>query len=192
MAVEVKQQVDGEAAGLWGRFDACRDHLFNQYTDVRFDPSTGLSLEELEAEVASYLGTHRDQPRVLQKANVFRIVVTRGQIAIDPQDWFVDKVNYGCLVRSLSCESNPDQGGILRRLSLQWLEEAIAGPIAKEAGWIHQAYEAGQCTGPRGGLDRGHIAPGWQTPTAPSGSPGVAVAPWVSLALAPPAATPAR
>ncbi|MCL4466881.1 MAG: hypothetical protein M1389_12795 [Chloroflexi bacterium] len=155
------QAVDVKARGLWGTFEECRDHLFKQYQETRFDPDTGLSPEALEAEVASYLEAHRDEPRVLQKANVFRIVMTHGQIAIDPQDWFVDKVNHGCLVRSLSCEDRPDGGGILRRLSLRWLYDTMDGPIGESTNWLRRAYRAGQATGPKGGLDRGHIAPGW-------------------------------
>jgi formate C-acetyltransferase len=155
------QTVEIETRSLWGRFEELRDHLFGQYQETVFDPGTGLSLAALEAEVAAYLQAHREQPRVLQKAHVMRIVLTQGQIAIDPEDWFVDKVNYGCPVRSLRCESRPDQGGIVRRLSLRWLKDAIAGPIAQEATWLARARRLGQATGPKGGLDRGHIAPGW-------------------------------
>ena len=145
----------------WGRFDSLKDHLYNQYTEVEYDPDTGLDLEQLEAAVSSYLEAHTEQSRVLRKANVFRIVLTRGQISIDPEDWFVDKINHGCPVRSLHSGRNPDKGGIIRKLSRGWLEEAIEGPIAKEAGFLHRAYRLGQASGPEGGLDRGHISPGW-------------------------------
>lgn len=159
-AVEIGTR-EAKRPELWGRFDELRDHLFRQHAEVRYDPTTGLALEELEAEITAYLAAHPDQPRVLQKAHVFRIALTRGRIGIDPEDWFVDKLDYGCPVRSLSCERRPDRGGVVRRLSLGWLDEAIDGVIAEEAAWLRRAYSIGQASGPRGGLDRGHIAPGW-------------------------------
>lgn len=129
---------------VWGAFEREREHLFNQFRDTPFDPRTGLSVEELEREVQAYLRAHPDQPRVLQKAHVFRIVVTRGQICVDPLDWFADKLNHGNLVR---------------KLSQAWLEEAERGPLAQEAGWFHKAWEIGLA---KSGLDTGHISPGWE------------------------------
>ena len=73
-----------------GTFDHHREHLSGQCNEIPFNPETGLSPEELEGEINAYLVAHPEQPRVLQKANVFRIVVTRGQIYIDPIDWFVE------------------------------------------------------------------------------------------------------
>ena len=40
-----------EVQHVWGTFDTLRDHLFDQFQDVPFDPETGLSLEELQQEV---------------------------------------------------------------------------------------------------------------------------------------------
>ena len=125
-------------------FEDIRDHLFDQFQDVPFVPETGLPLQELEREVDTYLCAHPDQPRVLQKANVYRIVVTRGQIYVDPLDRFVDKLNHGGLVRGLREE---------------WHREAQDGPIKKEADWFHRVAELGVI---RGGLDMGHISPGWE------------------------------
>lgn len=130
-----------------GTFDRHREHLFDQFEAIPFGPETGLSPAELEREINAYLAAHPEQPRVLQKANVFRIVVTSGQIYIDPVDWFVGKLNHG---------------GLVGKLSLKWLEEAACGVIAEEAGWLHRAYSIGQANGPRAGLDRGHISPGWE------------------------------
>ncbi len=155
------QTIETGTQALWGRFESCRDRLFNQYDDIKYDPDTGLSLEELESEIASFLKENQDQSRVLQKANVMRIVLTRGQIAIDPEDWFVDKINHGCPRRSIGCDSQPDKGGIIRRLSLDWLDEAMLGPIAEETAWLERARRLGHASAPPGGLDRGHIAPGW-------------------------------
>ena len=44
---------------------------------------------------------HADEPKVLQKAGVFALVMEKGRIAVDPLDWFVDKLDHGDLVRKL-------------------------------------------------------------------------------------------
>ncbi|MCW3988328.1 MAG: hypothetical protein NWE87_08460, partial [Candidatus Bathyarchaeota archaeon] len=146
-----------ETPSMWGTFDGLRDHLFNQFQETPFDAETGLSLPELEQEVEAYLQDHSDQPRVLQKANVFRIMVTRGQIYIDPLDWFVDKLNHG------GHRILPTHGGesLVKRVLLRYLDEAVQGPLAEGAAWIDRSNKFGYSSIPRGGLDRGHISPGW-------------------------------
>ena len=129
---------------VWGTFEGLRDHLFEQFRDVPFVPDTGLSLEELKQEVESYLQANPDQPRVLQKANVYRIVVTRGRIYVDPVDWFADKLNHGNLVKKL-------RDG--------WHHEARTGVIKEEASWSRNVHKLGIV---RGGIDMGHISPGWE------------------------------
>lgn len=145
---------------VWGTFDASRERLFRQFRDVTFDHRTGVPLHELERRVAEYLKTHADQPRVLQKANVFRIVVTQGQIGIDPADWFVDKLDHGGYVER---PLYGDEQSLVRLVSVGWLDEATRGPLAAESTWLDKAYRLGLASGPVGGLDRGHISPGWDT-----------------------------
>ena len=53
---------------LWGTFDSVRDHLYDQFRHIPFDPDTGLPPDELERQARVYLERHPDQPRVLQKA----------------------------------------------------------------------------------------------------------------------------
>jgi formate C-acetyltransferase len=132
-----------ETEQVWGTFEQVRERLVDQFQEVPFVPETGLPLELLEREVQSYLETHADQPRVLQKANVYRIVVTRGQISVDPADWYADKLNHG---------------GLVVRLRDGWLREAQEGPIEKEASWFRLTSQLGLG---KGGLDMGHISPGW-------------------------------
>ncbi|MBC8229907.1 hypothetical protein H8E77_10205 [bacterium] len=127
-----------------GTFENLREHLFNQFQNVPFIPETGLSLEELKQEVEAYLQAHPDQPKVLHKANVYRIVVTQGQIYLDPLDWFADKLNHG---------------GLVTKVRDGWYGEARAGAIKKEAGWFSEVNQIGLI---RGGLDMGHISPGWE------------------------------
>ena len=129
---------------VWGTFESLREHLFNQFQNVPFDPETGLSLEELRQEVETYLKEHPDQPKVLQKANVYRIVVTHGQIYLHPVDWFADKLNHG---------------GLVRKVRDEWFREARSNAIKKEANWFDKVHKLGLI---RGGLDMGHISPGWE------------------------------
>jgi formate C-acetyltransferase len=143
---------------VWNTFEQNRDHLFNQFQEISFDQTTGLSLQGLKEEIETYLQANPDQPRVLQKAHVFRIVVTRAQIMIDPHDWFVDKLNHG---GHSSTPRAGDESSLVRSVSLKWLHEAMTGAIAKESSWLDRAYSSGQASGPKAGLDRGHIAPGW-------------------------------
>ena len=131
-----------EAQQVWGTFESVRDHLYDQFQNVPFDPTTGLSPEELKQEVAAYREANLDHPRVLQKANIYRIVVTRGQICVDPLDWFADKLRHGNLVRKARDE---------------WYHEARTGVIKEEASWSSNVHKLGIL---RGGLDMGHISPG--------------------------------
>lgn len=125
-------------------FDEVREHLFTQCEEPPFNPQTGLAPDQLSQEANAYLADHPDTPRVLLKANVFRMVVTKGRICIDPLDWYADKLQHG---------------GILRRLQQQWYAEAKAGPIKTEADWFARTWEIGLA---RGLLDMGHISPGWE------------------------------
>jgi len=143
---------------LWGTFDDVSDGLFAQFQDIQYAADRGIPLDELEAEVEQYLATHADQPKVLQKANVYRIVVSRGQISVDPNDWFADKLNHGHILRKLT-------KGSFYSLKLErgtWLDEAAAGPLAEGAAWFDQAQEIGMSNTPKAGLDLGHISPGWE------------------------------
>lgn len=129
---------------VWNTFDQVREQLFHQFKDPPFDPATGLAPDELEREFSAYLQANPVAPRVLQKAHLYRLVVTRGQIMVDPQDWFVDKLNHG---------------GLIKALNEGWLAEAQGGLLQAESGWFRQAWQLGIG---RGLLDTGHISPGWE------------------------------
>ncbi len=128
----------------WNTFEDLREQLFHQFTDIPFEVSSGLSPTQLEEEVEAFLATRPHLPRVLQKAHVYRLVVTRAQIAVDPQDWFVDKLNHGKLID---------------RLNRRWLAEAQAGALREESEWFRMLWQRGIG---RGLLDTGHISPGWE------------------------------
>jgi pyruvate formate-lyase/glycerol dehydratase family glycyl radical enzyme len=133
-----------ETQPLWGTFERHREHLFDQFRIVPWVADSGLAPEDLARAVDDYLAAHPDEPRVVQKANVLRIIMTRGQIALDPLDWYADKLNHGHLVA---------------KLNRRWLREAESTVIRQEAGWFHTAYRIGLA---KGGLDTGHVSPGWE------------------------------
>ncbi len=128
-------------------FDQLRSHLFDQFMAPPFEEASGLAVDALNVKISAFLSENPSMPRVLLKANAFRIIVTEARICVDPEDWFADKLEHG---------------GILRKIGGMWLDEAIAGPIAREAGILGQAYHVGLLKGPKGGIDLGHISPGWE------------------------------
>ena len=146
-----------DTAPVWGTFDGVRERLFGQFTDGRFAEDSGLPIEAVRQEVDRYLQGHADQPRVLQKAHVFDIIVTRAQIYVDPIDWFADKLNHGNVLRGLTLGSSDTEGGSHGL----WLDEATRGPLAEGTAWFEQAREVGLASAPAAGLDLGHISPGW-------------------------------
>jgi formate C-acetyltransferase len=125
-------------------FQRVRDYLYDQFQDPPFDPATGLPVDELERTVRAYLDAHPALPRVLQKAHAYRLVVTRGQIHVDPLDWYADKLNHG---------------GIVRRIRDEWYAATKADALREEAGWFDAMHRLGIA---RGLLDMGHISPGWE------------------------------
>ena len=72
-------------------FDLVRTQLENQYQDVRFDPTSGWSGEELRAELSRRRAEHPDEPRILTRAWLFHLLCTKGRVAPDPEDYFADK-----------------------------------------------------------------------------------------------------
>ena len=133
-----------QAQDIWGTFERDREHLSRQFRDVPWADDTGLNAEELAAEVEAYLRAHADAPKVLRKAGVFALVMEKGRIAVDPLDWFVDKLDHGDLV----CKVREG-----------WYELAKQTTLKKEAGWFDEVWEYGLV---RGLLDMGHISPGWE------------------------------
>jgi len=128
---------------VWGTFDEVRKHLEKQFEETVFDVGTGLSAAELEQTVEDYLAQNSFLPKVIQKAEAYRIIVTRGQIAVDPLDWFTDKL---------------DHGNILRKLCDKWQKEVETNHLQKETDWLNQARKIGTVDAV---LDLGHLTPGW-------------------------------
>jgi pyruvate formate-lyase/glycerol dehydratase family glycyl radical enzyme len=132
------------AQHIWGTFDGVREHLYDQFQNIQYDLDTGLSIKDLENEVETYLQNHPDHPKVLQKANIFRISLTHSQICIDPVDWFASNINHGNFVN---------------RIRDKWHGDVRNTLVKDEAMWSDRMYNLGVM---RGGLDMHHIAPGWE------------------------------
>ena len=73
-----------------------------------------------------------------------RIVVTQGQIGVDPLDWFAGKLNHGNLIR---------------QVRERWLAEAKTEADEKEDFWFPRLEQLGMFRVYY--LDLGHISPGW-------------------------------
>lgn len=124
-------------------FEDVRESLIKQYENIPYAAGVGSPPEELKATVAAYLDENAEQPAAIKKANVFNMVLSQARIYVDPNDWFVDKINHG---------------GILASLRRDWHSKAVATILAEAAFWFRRAAGLGIV---RGGLDTGHIAPGY-------------------------------
>lgn len=128
---------------VWGFFDRDRKHLEQQYINPVFDASTGLAPGELACAAEEYLKTHAGQSRVLQKANITRLILERGRIGVDPLDFFADKLQHG---------------GIIRNIQERWNNEVKENILPDETAWMADAVSTGLLEGE---LDLGHTAAGW-------------------------------
>ncbi len=129
----------------WGTFDIVRDHLEKQYESPLYETDTGLSPTELAQAAESYLTGHPDQSHVLQKANLYRLILEKGRIGVDPQDFFADKLQHA---------------GILNNLQNRWNNEVKQQHLPDEEAWMADASRTGYLEGV---LDLGHTSPGWTT-----------------------------
>jgi len=83
------------------RFDAARSRLESQYEDARYDADTGLDKKGLEAEFQKHCIENPDEPHILTKAFLFHLLCTKARIAVDSEDYFVDKLEHHDLLRNL-------------------------------------------------------------------------------------------
>ncbi|MBT3376422.1 MAG: hypothetical protein HN742_20680 [Lentisphaerae bacterium] len=85
-------------------FDDVREQLERQYVDVVFDASSGLSGEQLAAELGRHRDENPDEPRILTKAWLLHLLCSRGRITPEPGDPFVGKLEHHDLPRTLRTE----------------------------------------------------------------------------------------
>ncbi|MFA9379662.1 MAG: pyruvate formate lyase family protein [Acetanaerobacterium sp.] len=139
---------------LWGTFETVRPQLEKQFDDVPFDPESGYSAEELGEVVEQYLETHKDTPRVTQKAVICHTIITKGRIAVEPHDMFADKLLHD---------------NIPRRLWRRWYDEVESSILPFESAWTYSSRSMGNTMTD---LDLGHLSPGWPFIFA-NGIPGI-------------------
>jgi len=120
-------------------FDSARSRLERQYIDVKFDPSSGLSREELADELAWHGAENPDEPRIMTRAWLFRLLCSKGRIAIEPDDYFADKLEHHDL---------------LVELRQQWRREEEQREFGNDPPSGPSAWSAI--------LDTGHTCPDWR------------------------------
>jgi formate C-acetyltransferase len=120
-------------------FDLARKQLERQYVDVKFDPASGLSKEELVAELERHRAENPEEPRIMTRAWLFRLLCSTGRIAIEPDDYFADKLEHHNLLVALREE---------------WRREEERKEFKNDPRPVPGTWEAG--------LDTGHFCPDWR------------------------------
>ena len=120
-------------------FDLVREQLESQYADIRFDPASGWSGEQLLAELNRHRARHPDEPRILTRAWLFRLLCTNGRIAPDPDDYFADKLEHHDL---------------LPKLRNEWLQQERAEEVRSDPPPVPGAFASI--------LDLSHTSPDWR------------------------------
>ena len=85
-------------------FDQARPQLETQYQDIRFDPESGWSGGELLAELDRHRAEYPDEPRIMTRAWLFKLICDQGRIAPEPDDYFSGKLEHHDLLLSLRKE----------------------------------------------------------------------------------------
>lgn len=119
-------------------FDEVRERLERQYLDVRFDPQSGLDKDELVAELQRHRADNPDEPRIMTRAWLFHLLCTKARIAVEPDDYFADKLEHHDLLVALREE---------------WRREEERREFAGDPPAVPGARSAG--------LDTGHTCPDW-------------------------------
>ena len=91
-------------------FDQARPHLERQYLDVKFDPESGLSKEELVAELQQHRAASPGEPRMLTKAWLLHLLCAKARLAPEPGDPFVGKIEHHDLLPMLRGEWWGEEG----------------------------------------------------------------------------------
>jgi len=121
-------------------FDEARPQLERQYLDVRFDPASGLSREELAAALQRHRAEHPDEPRILTRAWLFHLLCAQARIAVEPDDYYADKLEHHDLCVALREEWRREEDA----------REFGGDPPATPGAWTAH-------------LDTGHACPDWRS-----------------------------
>ena len=121
-------------------FSSARLHLDREFTDTAWIPESGLSDEELNAEILRIESSYSDKATV--KAKVFEAIALHSRIAIDEYDIFQDKLFHG---------------SIMNRLRKTWEDEVKNTYFPSETAEIRTAHK--ECGAYNAHTDFGHTSP---------------------------------
>ena len=107
--------------------------------DVEFDATSGLSNEELVAELERHRTDHPGEPRIMTRAWLFHLLCSKARIAIEPDDYFADKLEHHNLLVALREE---------------WRREEELKEFGDDPPCVPGAWSAS--------LDLGHLCPDWR------------------------------
>lgn len=132
------------APGVWNVFDAARPHLERQELEPGFADGTGLAPEALSERFWALADELAAESPILRKARLFAFLLDNGRIAIDPDDWFGDKL---------------DHQNLMRKYNRKALKAVEQGPLQEARETLDTAHETGWYGAE---LDLGHTSPGWR------------------------------
>ena len=113
------------------------------YHGYEFDPTTGLTDEEMDADLAALAGNIADLPRSLQKAELFSYLLDHTRIDVNEHDYFIGFWSWGRRISKFTVD--------------KWLA-GIKGNLQAETQTMAMLDKAGFC---RGWLDLDHTVPDW-------------------------------
>lgn len=136
-------------------FDQARPQLELQYDHPHYDPDTGLPPDELQRLADQHVAEHPDEPRILTRAFLLNLFLTKARFAVDTTQPFVGK---------LDCTGvdAPRSGATLCPPLIsaprgRWRHEALSQNLPAD----HAAQAA--ALGINYQIDVSHIAPDWQS-----------------------------
>ena len=96
---------------LWNTYETVRPLLMAQCKPEGYNPDTGVPIPELEKLVADYVAAHeQDEPRIILRANMFKILLENGQLRVDPFDWFADHIATGRILWKYQSKWHSEEG----------------------------------------------------------------------------------
>lgn len=135
-------------------FEDSLPYIRDEYTHAQFDPSTGLPADELKKELQAFEAGHMDLPLPLRFSGMFRILMERCQLEINPYTPFAGKFNHGV-------DYQPDNAG--NGIYEQVVREHYVRALSTNAAWAWKAgADARACGATSPELDVWHICPDWQ------------------------------
>ena len=127
----------------WNRFEQDKDKLKNQYTNVIWNESSGLSPDELIKRCNSICEKMDDSSKMLVKSRLVEFVLENAQISVNPDDWFQAKLNHGSVITNIRAN---------------WIKDVEANEMKALADENLQATINGAYTGL---YDFSHVTPDW-------------------------------